>query len=303
MSCPGDKIITDYVNGVVICAETGEVLDVVYDYSEPRRFSNREVNTGVSPINPVLHDYGFHTDISSPSFSNGSDDEAILSYLRAKRLKYINNFIRYSDGKSRKHINIVGTARDILSKLNSTSLLPEVAMLARKLEHRTVCKNTYVLATALVYLACRLRGVPRTIQDIAEVTGLRWDEIGRCYRTVVEILNIKPPSHTPISFIPKIAGTLKLHGNVTSLATELIKKVQERCGGFQGNDPLGVAAGAIYIASLLNNTPIPQYVISNSIDVSEATIRARYREIAKCLEKEGMDVSSIKPRRKRKSKK
>lgn len=288
MSCPPDKIVTDFTNGIVVCTENGIVLDIVYDYSPPRVYEPKDyVRVNNSPVNPVFHDYGIHTEISDLPNCREVDAEQVN---KIKRLKNLNSKLRFNTS-ARRHVTVIKIAREILSKLNVPSLLPDVASLLRQIKQRPVCRNCKVLAATLVYIACRTRDVPRTLQDIADVANLSKDEIGRCYRNLVEKLNLKLQPYSPTMFVPRVASILGLPGEVSALAVTLVNTVHDKCGEFQGNDPLGVAAGVVYIAAIMKGRRIPQIEIAKKIGVSEATIRARYREVVDCLKRFGIHVS------------
>lgn len=282
MSCPPDRIVTDYQNGVIVCTENGVVIDIVYDYSPPNpRMEDWYSKISFSPINPVQHDYGLHTEIGLLNGGGLTAEQA--------RLRKLNKLIRYAES-SKRYVSVVKNAREILLRLGIPSLLPEVAQLARQIKCRPRCRTNRALAAALVYIVCRTRGIPRTLQDVADVASLRTDEVGRCYRWLVERFNMKPQHQSPALLVPRVSSLLRLPGEVSALAVSLLNMVQEKCGGFQGNDPLGVAAGAVYVAALMSNMHVPQTVIAKKVGISEVTIRARYRDIATCLERNGLHV-------------
>jgi transcription initiation factor TFIIIB Brf1 subunit/transcription initiation factor TFIIB len=52
----------------------------------------------------------------------------------------------------------------------------------------------------------------------------------------------------------------------------------------EGKSPVGIAAATIYIAALLENTPITQQKIATVADVTEVTIRNRYQDLARTLD-------------------
>lgn len=284
MSCPPDKIVTS--DGFVVCSENGIVLDVVYDHSPPKVYKPEDrTRVSSSLTNPILHDYGIHTDIDV----RPSREATAERVSRVKRLRSLNTMLRVSTS-ARRHVSVIKVAREALSKLGALSLLPDVASLLRQVGQCVGCKNSRVLAATLVYIACRIREVPRTLQDVADATGLDRNDVWQCFRNLVGKLNLRLPPYSPAMFVPRVASTLKLPGDVTTLAETLVNIVRDRCNEFQGNDPLGVAAGAVYIASVMKGRRVPQSVIAKKIGVSEMTVRTRYREVVNCLKRLGFDV-------------
>ena len=61
---------------------------------------------------------------------------------------------------------------------------------------------------------------------------------------------------------------------------EIIEQANE-LGLTSGKGPTGIAAAAIYISSILEDTPRTQRAIAEVAGVTEVTIRNRYKEIAK----------------------
>ena len=46
-----------------------------------------------------------------------------------------------------------------------------------------------------------------------------------------------------------------------------------------GKSPVGIAAAAVYAAALLTNEKVTQSQVSDVADISEVTIRNRYKEL------------------------
>ena len=69
-----------------------------------------------------------------------------------------------------------------------------------------------VVASSL-YAACRRCGLPRTLEEIAEVSKVGKKEIGRTYRFLSRELNIKLPPTSPADYVqdlhPKLAFQVK----------------------------------------------------------------------------------------------
>ncbi|MFB6202610.1 MAG: transcription initiation factor IIB 2, partial [Halorhabdus sp.] len=71
---------------------------------------------------------------------------------------------------------------------------------------------------------------------------------------------------------------LDLSEEVTNRARELLDEARE-AGILSGKSPVGLAAAAIYAAALLCNERITQGAVSNVANISEVTIRNRYKEL------------------------
>ena len=124
-------------------------------------------------------------------------------------------------------------------------------------------------------------GLPR--DEIAEVSRVTKKEVGRTYRFLTRELNIKLPPTSPVDYVPRFASELGLSGEAQSKAIEIIEKAMEK-GLTSGRGPTGVAAAALYIASVLLGERKTQRDVADIAGVTEVTIRNRYKELTEQLE-------------------
>ena len=68
------------------------------------------------------------------------------------------------------------------------------------------------VVAAIVYMVCRLQGVPRTLDEIAEVSHSNKKEIGKTYRFLVRELGVDVPLTTPLDYVSRFASALGLSG-------------------------------------------------------------------------------------------
>jgi transcription initiation factor TFIIB len=83
----------------------------------------------------------------------------------------------------------------------------------------------------------------------------------------------------PVEYIPRLATQLGLVGDV-QIHAKTIVDIAKNNGLTSGRGPIGVAAAAIYIASVILNEKKTQREIANVAGVTEVTIRNRYKELA-----------------------
>ena len=96
-------------------------------------------------------------------------------------------------------------------------------------------------------------------------------------------MKIKLHPTSASNYIPRFASTLGLSGEVQAKAIAIINKAKD-CGLCSGKGPTGLAAAAIYIASVLLNDRRTQSDIADVAGVTEVTIRNRYKELSENLE-------------------
>jgi len=93
-----------------------------------------------------------------------------------------------------------------------------------------------------------------------------------------------------MEYVGRFASQLDCSNETERYARELIKDATEK-GVHSGKSPAGIAAAALYAASRLSGESIIQPDISQAANVSEVTIRQRYREILAATELDGEDGS------------
>jgi transcription initiation factor TFIIB len=110
-------------------------------------------------------------------------------------------------------------------------------------------------------------------------------ELTRTYRYVVRELNLEVKPADPEQYVPRFASSLDLSEEVERRARMLLDRAREG-GVHSGKSPVGLAAAAVYAASLLTNEKVTQNQVSEVADISEVTIRNRYKELLEVAEDE-----------------
>src|SRR3989304_1997452 len=119
---------------------------------------------------------------------------------------------------------------------------------------------------------------PRTLEEIAEASGVERREIGRTYRYIARELHIRILPAPPEDYIPRFASMLGLSDKVQARATRLLKQAMKN-EATAGKGPTGVAAAALYIAAVFEGEKRTQREIADAIGVTEVTIRNRFKEL------------------------
>ncbi len=139
------------------------------------------------------------------------------------------------------------------------------------------------ITASSLYAACREKGVPTTLDDVAAVSGVRRDDIAKCYRLLVNELDLKVPVADPAEYLARVASRAKVSPKVEACAIEILSRA-EKAGIAAGKDPLGLAASAIYLASLLEGQNMTQARAAEAAGVTEVTVRNQCKSIRKVLE-------------------
>ncbi|MFT4881746.1 MAG: transcription initiation factor TFIIB, partial [Salinirussus sp.] len=134
------------------------------------------------------------------------------------------------------------------------------------------------VSTAALYAAARQAGTPRSLDEIANVSRVEKMELTRTYRYIIRELNLEIKPADPKSYVPRFASDLDLSEESERRARQLLDAAKEQ-GVISGKSPVGLAAAAVYAASLLTNEKVTQSEVSEVADISEVTIRNRYKEL------------------------
>jgi transcription initiation factor TFIIB len=235
-----------------------------------------------------IHDKGLSTMIDWRDKDSYGKELTAGRRAQIYRLRKWQRRIRIGDAVDRNLTFALGEIERMAAQLGLPNDVKEAAchIYRKGVEERLIRgRSIEGVAAAALYAACRQWRIPRTLDEIAEVSKVSKKEIGRSYRFIIRQL-VKTPSSSPIDYIPRFASELGLSGEVETKAIEILKKVAPY-GLTSGRGPTGVAAAALYIATVLCNERRTQREIAEVARVTEVTVRNRYKEIA---EKLGLDI-------------
>jgi transcription initiation factor TFIIB len=143
-------------------------------------------------------------------------------------------------------------------------------------------RSSAQITASSIYAACREKGIPTTLGDVAAASGVRRDEIAKCYRLLVNEFDLKIPVADPAEYVAVVAARAKVDPCVQQKALEILSKAK-KAGLISGRDPIGVAASALYLASLLGGESLTQGDVAEAAGVAEVTVRNEYRRMKKVL--------------------
>lgn len=292
--CGSAKLVRDYERAELVCAGCGYIIhDKIMDMGpEWRAFDqeqrDRRGRVG-APMTLTIHDKGLSTMIDWRDRDSHGKDLTPKRRAQIYRLRKWQRRIRVSDATERN----LAFALSEIDRMASHLALPRNVREAASLIYRKAVEERLIrgrsiegVAAAALYAACRECKVPRTLDEIADVSRVSKKEIGRSYRFIARELLIHLRPTSPTDYIPRFGSELGLSGEAQSKAIELLKEATKK-GLTSGRGPTGVAAAAIYIASVLCGERRTQRDVADVARVTEVTVRNRYKELC---EKLGLDV-------------
>ena len=135
------------------------------------------------------------------------------------------------------------------------------------------------MIAACIYLAIRLKKVPRTLQEIIEESAENEKDVRRCYRVLIRELNIKSPNTDPSALIPALIADLQLNHEIEGIATKIVNTFSSNFST-SGKDPKGIVAGALYLACRIKGLELTQKQIAEVVGITEVTLRSRFKELS-----------------------
>ena len=279
--CGSTNLFINREKGEITCRSCGLVVeDRMIDHGQDwRDFEDNAGNSKSrvgSPMTYTQYDQGLGTSVGQPADLNKLGSKSRYKFLRLKKWQD-----RVGTAIERNLKLSLSELKRLSSYLKiSKSVEEEAAMIYRQAVQRGLVRGRSmesVLACTL-YAACRRHEVPRTLDELSGASGIEKKEIGRTYRFIARELGISILPSNPIDYIARFSSSLKLNPETQSKAVEILDVAQKR-ELTSGKGPTGIAAAALYVATLMNGEKRTQREVADVAGVTEVTIRNRYKEL------------------------
>ena len=284
--CGSTRLMRDYESAEIVCMNCGIVVASKLADRGPewRAFDDEQrakrARVG-APLTYTIHDKGLSTmidwhdrDIYGKRLSPGQKAQIY-------RLRKWQRRIRVSDATERN----LAFALSEISKISNTLNLPKNILETASVIYRKAVKEHLIrgrsiqgVTSAAIYVACRQCGLARTLEEIAQASSINKKEVGRSYRFLIKELNYFIPPLKPSQYITKFSNQLTMQGKVEEIAHKILSTARD-LKLTSGRGPTGIAAAASYIASVLTGERKTQREIAEIAQVTEVTIRNRYKEL------------------------
>ncbi|HKG71253.1 MAG TPA: transcription initiation factor IIB [Nitrososphaeraceae archaeon] len=284
------EVVSDPETGELIRKDTGEVIsdNMLSQGKEWRSFGIEEganrARTG-TPTSLAFHDMGLSTVIGKEATDASGNAIDTDTRMRMSRLRTWNNRSQVHSPTERS----LQKAFSILSRLKDRLGLPnhiteKAAYTYRKAQDRGLVRGDTVdsVLAASIYVAARQSGVPRTLDEISEISNVKLKHAARSYRRIVTQLDIKAPIIDPSKYIMKVANKLGFDEKIKRKALELMEKAQKK-NILVGKDPVSMAASILYLVNVDEGHHKTQSEIAKEAGTTEVTVRNRSKELRQKL--------------------
>lgn len=286
--CIDGIILTDATRGEEICSKCGFVLSQRAEELSPESYSSDrgdDLNRCGTPASLAIHDMGLATIIGQTGRDATGKPLSGAMKSMIERLRIWDTRSQVREPVERNFRQAFGDLNKLKDKLGlPASVIEKAAYIYRKaVEKRLVIgRSIHVMIAASLYVACRNSDTPRTLDEIAVANNMKRKELARSYRLLLNKFDLMMPLPDPMKCITKIARTVGLNEKITRKALQILGEASAREIS-AGKDPMGFAAAALYLSCVINNDKNTQSKIAKAANVSEVTIRNRYKELAASL--------------------
>ncbi|ELZ72411.1 transcription initiation factor TFB [Haloferax prahovense DSM 18310] len=289
--CGSESLVADSEHGETVCEDCGLVVEEneIDHGPEWRAFNSSEKDQKSrvgAPTTNMMHDKGLSTNIGWQNKDAYGRSLSSRQREKMQRLRTWNERFRTRDSKERNLKQALGEIDRMASALGLPDNVRETASVIyrRALDDDLLPgRSIEGVATSALYAAARMADTPRSLDEITSVSRVEKDEIARTYRYVVRELKLEIKPADPEQYVPRFASELGLSDESERRARQLLKNAKEQ-GVHSGKSPVGLAAAAVYAASLLTNEKVTQNEVSEVANISEVTIRNRYHELLEAEE-------------------
>jgi len=283
--CSG-QLVTDEEHGETVCRECGLVVesDEIDRGPEWRAFDSAERDSKSrvgAPTTNMMHDKGLSTNIGWQDKDAYGKSLSSNQRQKMQRLRTWNERFRTRDSKERNLKQALGEIDRMASALGLPKAVRETAsVIYRRALDEDLLPGRSIegVATAALYAAARQLNNPRSLDEFAAVSRVEKMEMTRTYRYIVRQLGLEVKPADPEQYVPRFVSRLDLNEEVEREARALLRAAKD-AAVTSGKSPVGLAAAAVYAAALLTNQKVTQSQVGEVADISEVTIRNRYKEL------------------------
>lgn len=279
--CSG-TLVTD--GGEIRCSDCGLVVDVHRidhgpEWTNFDESDNDPRRTGPT-LTPARHDRGLSTEISFGGDANGNP----LSGKKRRqiaRLRHQHSRARWRSKAERNLAHAFSEIARMAAALElSKRIRDEACDIYRQAHNEDLIQGRSIetIAAGSLYAALRIRGLPWTVADIADVSNRDEQKIELGFRVLNTELGLEAQIVGVRDRIPRLAAEVEIPGRVQHDALELASLAEET-GITNGRNPSGVAAACVYLAARDSGFDLTQSDLADLANVTPATLRRRYYEL------------------------
>ncbi len=282
--CGSTDVIYDGEKGELICSKCGIVIEerpIIDMGAEWRDFGDKPSRARAQAIDETQPNLGIGFlrigTIVGKKYSIGIN----------RKMEAIT---RTSNSIERNVMTIRRDAKQLLAKLSLPNhILSNVIRDYRKLAERGYRAHLKATAVALTYLNCKKEGIPCRLKTLVKTSGIDGHGLNRVITKIRQAGYDKLQSNGSdvMKYVTALVNSVDTgpisKKNVYSFVMDLLNKAHEK-RLLNGKSNYSVAAAAVYIAMMIFGIRTKQRDVASIANVTDVTIRSRYRELMEKIE-------------------
>jgi transcription initiation factor TFIIB len=286
-NCGSFALYVDPVRGERVCDNCGFVVDEALVDQGPdwTTFEGDDRIRAGPPPSVMAPDKGLGSMVGNGLRDAKGNPIDARSVAALNRLRRVSKWTRY-DRTERALAPGLAQLSSLSSRMGLAPAFRErAAILLRKTIEAGLSRGRSMdaIVGAVVYLAAKQLGAPRGLHEISEATGVTVHRISLTAKVISRELGVFSRASRAEDFVPRFASQLGLDARVGERAMALVAQGKDS-KILEANSPVGIAAGALYLASEEVGVPLTQAQIARLTGVSEVTIRKHYRLLKEFLD-------------------
>jgi len=283
--CDSDNLVNDETNGIKICKDCGKINDKIIDYGAEWRYygvddskSSDPTRCGL-PCNYLLPE----SSLGSVIGLSGND-----SFEMRKIRKYHTwNAMPYKERSLYSVFDIL-TVRAVNNGIPAC-IIEDAKRMYKTLSEQKISRGSTRkgLIASCIYIACKLKKVPRSAKEVAEIFKLSITSMTKGCKKFQEIMNtVNKGSNLgliatqPDDFIRRFCSKLNIIDNALEICRQVAQNA-EKYNLVSENTPPSIAAGSIYLVSVVYDMNVSKKNISKACKISEVTISKCFKKLIK----------------------
>jgi transcription initiation factor TFIIB len=285
-NCGSFALYLDPIRGERVCDNCGFVVEegLVDQGPDWTTFEGDDRIRAGPPPSVMAPDKGLGSMVGNGLRDAKGNPIDARSVAALNRLRRVSRWTRY-DRTERALAPGLAQLSSLASRLGLAPVFRErAAILLRRTVEAGLSRGRSMdaIVAAVVYLAAKQLGAPRGLHELAEATGVTVHRVSLTAKIIARELGVFGRASRAEDFVPRFASQLGLDARVGERALSLVAQGRN-AKALEANSPVGIAAGALYLASEDLDVPLTQAQIARLTGVSEVTIRKHYRLLKEFL--------------------
>jgi transcription initiation factor TFIIB len=289
--CGSTKIMQDVEYVEIVCMDCGFVVNQKFVEKDPKwsvynkKQKTKRAKTDLA-LTYTIHAKGSTTAINWNKRDNQNKNFSANQKTQVYHLRKWQRRIKITGSTER---NLTFALSEITKNANKLNLPKNVLETAADIyqkavkEHLTNGRSVQSIAASALYLACRQHALPITLDKITQTSTVNKKEIGSNYRFLIKKLNYPIPQPLqPNQCITKFFNQITMQKKAEEIAHKILMAAKDS-KLVSGREPIIIAAVVSYAVLLLIGEHKTQKEIADIAQITEVTVRNRYKEMVNQL--------------------